>query len=154
MLTNNRLYRGCKLDGKWEYGHLLSHGDDVFILPHRVKDSALQEYVYHMARKVDTNTVGQCTGAADSEGRCIYEGDILSCGETHGGLDDEEDVLYKVFYDDDSASFLAEPFQKYDDRAPLLGFEEFCKPLNDLRRQPTIVGNIHDNKDLLFSESE
>ena len=85
------------------------------------------------------DTVCQFTGLKDHKGREIYEGDIVkvvSYGE-------ESFHVVKYMVDEDYPAF---------DLDPVLGDGEcnslsYC--LNDLDTRITVIGNIHDNPELL-----
>lgn len=131
-------FRGKRLDnGEWLYGSLLvSH----------FKDDKKERYFitqfsgnYTFEHEVDPATVGQYTGLKDKNGREIYEGDILAHGDKIVGhiIDDVRGYCYDVIYKDQS-------------------FEESCSlygvVIEDYRGDVTVVGNIHDNPDLLKTE--
>jgi hypothetical protein len=84
-----------------------------------------------MQAEIDAETIGQYTGLKDKNGVEIYEGDVLA--DLHGWA-------YEVQWDDENGRFL--------------GYHN--KPRGDtyvcyVGREPksTIIGNIHDNPELL-----
>ena len=84
-------------------------------------------------------TIGQFTGLKDHKGREIYEGDIVkvvSYGE-------ESFHVVKYMVEEDYPAF---------DLAPVLGDGEgnsLSYSLNDCDTKITVIGNIHDNPELL-----
>lgn len=78
---------------------------------------------------IDQNSVGQFTGLYDKNGKEIYEGDILGGGRTG---------RYKVVY-------LNAAFRIVDLHNAYIYEPQYAECL-------TIIGNIHDNPELLTSE--
>lgn len=87
----------------------------------------------------DSVTLMQCTGLKDSEGKLVFEGDVLvwtNEGEIHntiGGLNRK----LVVVWDDDVASFC------------LRGHNDFDA---DLIKEMRVLGNIYSNPELLEGE--
>ena len=80
--------------------------------------------------EVDPETVGQFTGLLDRDGRRIFEGDIVRCcGE-----------IRSVIYDEKFAEFELSG----SDGLSLCCDSQLCK----------IIGNIHDNPEMMEGESE
>lgn len=110
---------------KWYEGGLMIDGDDAWLCVKKENEGIV-------SIKVDPDTVGQFTGMLDSNGKEIYEGDILSDGE----------VKYEVWYSEDRAGFIAEMRDPQNDLVDYLGGY-------DTERMMTVIGNLHDNPDLL-----
>lgn len=83
--------------------------------------------------KVDPKTVGQYTNLKDENGKEIYEGDILKVKS------DGETINLYVKYDTDMGEYLLVNEKEWEDS--LYG----CMCFNEVE----VVGNIHENKDLL-----
>ena len=134
------LFRGKRLDnGEW------IQGDIVQFPVHGVVRIVEQEPSYKDA-EVDSDTVGQYTGLTDKNGRKIFEGDIIHLeysqvffgGEYFGEYTAE--VSYK------EGCFITDGINNGDEiETPLSGFD------ND---EVEIIGNIHDNPELLGGESD
>lgn len=90
-------------------------------------------------KPVNADTVGQFTGLRDSNGQEIYEGDILRFAPPLRWEDDERRVGVVVFK---YYAFVV----KYDDTSTGL----FTLAANEAPY--TIIGNIHDNPNLLGAE--
>lgn len=79
--------------------------------------------------RVDPETVGQFTGLTDKNGKKIFEGDIVEVNhEAYPGVRGE--VFFK------NGSFM---LKNVSDVLSLYGFLPWCK----------VIGNIHDNPELL-----
>ena len=108
---------GNVLDG-WAVGYLFLFGGDAYIWSADGSGTAYQ---------VAPDTVGRCTGAADADGRRIFEGDILHY------WDGETDVPYLCLWQDNGWRVKQMDLDASDDLdAP------FCA---DAR----VVGSVHDN---------
>ena len=134
------LFRGKRVDnGEW------IQGDLVQFLPHGIVRIVTQEPPYKDA-EVDSDTVGQFTGLTDKNGRKIFEGDIIHLEYSQvffGGVYFGEytaEVSYK------EGCFITDGMNNGDEiETPLSGFD------ND---EVEIIGNIHDNPELLGGESD
>ena len=136
------LFRGRnKHSCEWEFGCYYKqtefYGDEmedhVIITSHEELsyDQALVCY------SVQPETVGQFTGLTDKNGTKIFEGDILKFHKFKG----EPDWLGFVRYD--ISMFVIEGEQPVDNG----GFEVQLCSIN--RQRCEIIGNIHDNPELL-----
>lgn len=123
-------FRGKRLDnGEWLYGSLLvSH----------FKDDKKERYFitqfsgnYTFEHEVNPATVGQFTGLKDKNGKEIYEDDILF---------DESGVYAVVCYS--MGTFCVDFGEGFDLQYFTEGIHEICD----------VVGNIHDNPELLKTE--
>lgn len=97
-------------------------------------------YTLEMSYQVIPETVGQCTGLKDKNGKLIFEGDIVK--DSDSGLFGE--VIFATAADgfDGMTGFMVDDvddgFQNYN------GFWHLVK----------IIGNIHDNPELLQRSDE
>ena len=143
------LFRGKRFsDGEWVVGRL-------FIDAKEDKHEILAGYVnYRVGWEVAPETVGQFTGLTDKNGKRIFEGDILEfedCGET--GYEYKEGFYFtnravvawrhsawefgKFMYHD--SCVLEEMYSSREDFIEIFNHSE-------------IIGNIHDNPELLKGE--
>lgn len=122
-------FRGkLKSNGNWEYGDLLHDNFDAcYIYPIEVGD-------LYKNNEVIPETIGQFTGLYDCEGKEIFEGDILRFGNSQSGV-------CEVKWNEHIAAFcILFYFKDEIGSRPLGGGVEFA-----------IIGNIHDNPELLKS---
>lgn len=120
-------FRGkLKSNGNWEYGDLLHDNFDAcYIYPIEVGD-------LYKNNEVIPETIGQFTGLYDREGKEIFEGDILRFGNSQSGV-------CEVKWNEHIAAFCIRFYFKDEiGSRPLGGGVEFA-----------IIGNIHDNPELL-----
>ena len=121
------LFRGKRTDnGEWVEGNLFV--PDKEDTPTQI---CIGTNVIRITYDVIPETVGQYTGLTDKNGKKIFEGDIVK----HDFGADQIGVQYAVIkYNSYYASFLVEPLYDW----------MFCEK-NDCE----VIGNIHDNPELL-----
>lgn len=143
------LFRGKRFsDGEWVAGRL-------FIDEKKDKHEILVGYInYRVGWEVDPETVGQFTGLTDKNGKRIFEGDILEfedLGETgyeyKEGFDFTNRAVVawrhsawefgEVMYH--NSCVLEEMYSSREDFIEIFNYSE-------------IIGNIHDNPELLKGE--
>lgn len=118
------LFRGKRADnGEWVLGNLEIYKDRAFI----------SELNVMIGDRVDPDTVGQYTGLTDKNGNKIFEGDIV--GHPLSGT--KGIVRYMDF-----GFVVHEP--KHDN----LG--DCYYQLYNSTKKATVIGNIHDNPELLI----
>jgi len=123
------LFRGKRVyNGEWVEGNLIQYGQNDFRI---LAESGILT-AYHTL----TETVGQFTGLTDKNGVKIFEGDIV---ENPSGR-------FIVKYDEDLTSYILEiihcDWSIEDDDLP-----DFLYEFQLLMIE--IIGNIHDNPELL-----
>ena len=134
------LFRGKRLhDNKWIYGNYIS---DCEGNPHIIEPRFFCEDGHHLQYEDNTDTpvfiipetVGQYTGLTDKNGVRIFEGDIVSLVK-HDGL------IYKVVY--------------VPCRYELVNSKGVNCFVLDIYKSENIevIGNIHDNPELLGGEN-
>ena len=129
------LFRGKRVDtGEWVEGYLycLSEKHNPFIMA-KNKCGESHEVIPH--------TVGQYTGLTDKSGNKIFEGDIVDVlyDIKYTGVAAKRIGLFKVvFY---KGCFMKDKITKINDEKGLFHFipSDVC----------TVIGNIHDNPELL-----
>lgn len=121
------LFRGKTYDGTWEHGDL-RHGGYV----HNDSETYIMraDVALHNI-PVDPKTVGQYTGLTDKNGKRIFEGDIIRQIETG------ETFIVQWF-----PEHLA--FMAWNKSENTVGYMDECWKLIT-----EIIGNIHDNTDLM-----
>lgn len=112
--------RGIFSEGEWVFGEL--HTDTI--------DPHIHCGIGKKA-PVDTETVGQHTGLHDMNGKDIYEGDIVKCGN----------FVYQVVYE--GKRFASFALHCKEDMF-LHYFGEAMEA-----KDCVVIGNIHDNPELL-----
>lgn len=133
------LFRGKRVDnGEWAEGYLFAFGAYAFIVNQKefiaFESSASFPSVCELGTfgsRVIPETVGQYTGLTDKNRVRIFEGDVL----------DENRYLFAVEYDQKWAKFKLQHCKK------AIQYPEWNRGI-----LMEIVGNIHDNPELLKGE--
>lgn len=122
----------AKSGTQWRYGDLYHNerGELVIYEPKTSGKTLDGEAVDGWRIKVDRGTVGQYTGLKDSEGREIYEGDVIQIVTKNPYWAFKRN--FAVYWDLDGFCLEGEPLY-------------YWFKLHDLK----VIGNIHDNPDLL-----
>ena len=128
MRENIGLYRGKRIDnGEWIEGFYfvqLFRDKPEEVVSHKIKPLG------GMGHEVDPDTIGECTGLKDKYGKLIFEGDALTYGR-YGKVWCEN---LPVEWDERFGGWSTPELHRLSE---LSGFE--CE----------IIGNIHDNPELL-----
>jgi len=132
------LFRGKTLDDKWLIGHFITRGPYSFIQNNMGGNDAIVQ-----------NTLGQYTGYKDKDDKLIFEGDILKSPD-----DDYEYCI--VEWNAKYAAFVIYGYfhEMYFNEG---GGEEFSTDLSSEEHTMVfgqdddfvIIGNVHDNPELL-----
>ena len=136
------LFRGkCIDNGEWVIGQYYKR-------THYYGDPSVKHYIivstedlgYDQALEyyaVVPTTVGQFTGFVDVTGKDIFEGDIVDASATELALGWPDSTLSVVEWDDKIGGF--DPFADYDCDCGIFTKAHKC----------VVIGNIHDNPELL-----
>jgi uncharacterized phage protein (TIGR01671 family) len=135
------LFRGkLKCDGEWVEGYYLKKEENKHYMVDKQEPFYSTPYFY----EVIPETVGQYTGLTDKNGKKIFEGDIIR--ELDGSMDD---IPRLVRWDEVYMEF----------KCPLTR-NHWAYGNNDCSfwlmqsENIEIIGNIHDNPELLGGESD
>ena len=130
-------FRGKSLKTKkWKYGYFLPFADE------RSNSACIAEPVEgekFNGCAVDPETVGQFTGLYDNKGNEVWEGDIVRYRLTDERY--KKNPRFKnllIHYEDSSARFMAGDI--------------YWKTLR--REKVEVIGNIHDNPELLKEDTD
>ena len=130
------LFRGKRMDnGEWIYGHFFSDGDvaTIFLPTVLIGASSGGWWIDDSFDLVYLETVGQYTGLTDKNGKKIFEGDILRITE-RGHTIDGGIVVFQNGYPGGWLIMDA----TYTSKCSLA-----------MRTDVEVIGNIHDNPELL-----
>lgn len=149
-------FRGKRCDnGEWVYGHYLEstktwhgcHPHKAWILTDAMTNGGFFALLGRHA--VINESVGQFTGLYDKNGEEVYEGDILLWTRKNVHIEGRplQDFADRcvIFYDDDKRAFR---FRYKLDCGSCSGLLNFSDDRAD-ESYIEIIGNIHDNPELL-----
>lgn len=129
-------FRGKRLLSEdWEYGNLIQRPcGGNFIETGDMRLCPMQDF-----------SIGQFTGLRDKNGKEIYEGDIIRSFDSKG-----EPIIHYILYDNEEAGFVAvlKGSAKGD-----FGYGK-CYQQWITECEKEVIGNIHDNPELLKQNHE
>lgn len=133
-MNNIYICRAKRLDnGEWAYGYYVCAGERCYILSSKL--DIAKGYADFERYEVAPETVGQCTGLKDKDGKPIFEGDIVK--------DRDSGLFGKV-----ASATAADGFDG------MTGFmvddvDDGLQNYNGFWHLVEVIGNIHDNPELL-----
>ena len=142
------LFRGKRLsDGKMVYGESINTQYDAEGKKRVYVGALFSSYIYPLLKcvewhEVDPATVGQYTGLTDKNGKKIFEGDIVDIGEMICTVNGQYLVVYSTANHCWALERSIVHHHHYFTFSDLNGFAESSE----------VIGNIHDNPDLLNKE--
>ena len=129
-------FRGMTLGGEWVYGNLAIINKKINFCGMTIEAGYYisNEVGIPFAYPVRPETVGQCTGLKDKNGKLIYEGDILKCIYS-------EIMQYCVYWEGRGYRMrvYGSDNKIVNDRPIFINAADVLE----------VIGNIHENKDLL-----
>ncbi len=130
------LFRGKRKDnGEWIEGYYVCLGNYHYILTGKL--DVAKGYPDFVHYNVIPETIGQYTGLQDKNGTKIFEGDIAIIHSPNIG---DDEGYFIIVWDDDSTRFVLRGETLECD------FEDFYST------EIEVIGNIHDNPELLEVE--
>lgn len=132
------LFRGKRIgNGEWVEGWYCQYPFGRWPLKTAIIPNEMAADGHFIHEEVDHETVCQFTGLTDKNGVKIFEGDILEVGS----------AKYLVKHSPYSCGFQADGF----DLNGIWSLYHICNGCNE-GKQAVIIGNIHDNPELLKGE--
>ncbi len=139
------IFRGKRLsDDVWTTGYLFPQsyrGKNKWFVAECVRNGSIQGF------EVIPYTIGEYTGLLDKNGNKIFEGDVVEC------------VSWNEYFSDPTTGKVMEPFRRKMEVVFMAGgfklVEHLPQPCKDnvwnmiVEGDLTVIGNIHDNPELL-----
>lgn len=143
-------FRGKCIDtSEWVYGNLIVQGEKPYIVSEIeiICDGECADLCATEWREVHPESVGQCTGINDVNGKEVYEGDIIKTYEVYNNRVDENILVCKSEDGLQDLSF----WKENEWGVPLCyiseGYEN--KGVSYPMVECKTIGNIHDNPELI-----
>ena len=139
-------FRGYnKKNGEWLFGSYILNRGHHFVAPDEFADSKTWEDY-----EVIEETIGQFTGLCDKNGKEIYEGDILRY-PAKDKSQEENFVSFEVFWHDNDCAdnHVGWQIDRRHFHGCICGTRDISTFLPRYTKKMVIIGNIHDNPELL-----
>lgn len=131
------LYKAKRINnGEWVTGSLLTCEDGTCKIATSLLEVKTNGPILVCAYDVDRDTICQCTGLKDKNGKLIWENDIVKC--LYNSYDENGVYIGKVIYREDTCCFV-------DANSESTDYEWW-------EEEKEVIGNIIDNAKLLESE--
>ena len=143
MAVREVIFRGKRKDnGEWVYGVPLKEGysQEVEMLWYEYSSLAYTERV-----QVIPQTVGQYTGLMDKDGKKVFEGDIVKCTDRTYDYSFTAVVMFGNPNGEYNWGFQLKRISGASANTDILLWFD----MDDVGACAEVVGNIHDNKELL-----
>ena len=137
------LFRGKRVDnGEWVYGDLLQPTKEKILNIYEISDyNSLMGDIH----EVYPETVGQYTGLNDKNGKKIFEGDILQ---------DKFGQIKIVDYCNEWGAFRTCFVKALNEEGKIVATVGGASFVGTIWRKYEVIGNIHDNPELLEEKCE
>ena len=132
------LFRGKRTDnGEWVYGDLIQNVDCLKI---REQEKSIKKIA--KSYEVDPETVGQCTGLCDKNGKKIFEGDIVRLTDEHNEMEWTAVVAFGNPNGDYNWGWQLNAIEEFDGNKDILLWVD----MEESGAYCEVIGNIYDNK--------
>ena len=129
-------------NGQWKYGDLIQYESGEVAILNRFSKHGFEATEICYRTIASPETVGQYTGLKDKHGVEIWEGDIIRIEYPGGG--DFENTVGRVWWDEDEGAFYHGNDQG---RPPKRLWFRWTR--EGRKSNVTVIGNVHDNPELL-----
>ena len=130
------IFRGKDIKGKWHFG-LLAHVGNAWYISNKAGIATAFEVI--------PETVGQYTGLKDKNGEMIFEGDIVKCTDANCAYDFTAVVLFGNPNGEYNWGFQLKRIGGAEANTDILLWVD----MEEAGAFIEVVGNIHDNPELL-----
>lgn len=139
------IFRGKDLNGTWRYGDLLHNEKDFrkfYEILHWVEEPYKCEVI--------EDTIGQFTGLKDMNGKYIYEGDIVKWGHTENCHEYPPRISVVKIEPDIRFHCITATEHNFGQSGYVFQYGNFA--YKQTEKYLEVIGNIHDNPELLRNE--